>query len=484
MKYLMKKQIFILFALFCVKAICQETSTSDQVLTQEASNSLYKYFSEKIPSELLETITYPAGENNIKISFFVNNEKSAFDVTTNTRRNTELNKKLISAFEEYPFKNLSIDFNTSKKYEIAVITRKYGKNIVNPTYEIIEETPPNCTSCNDLNFYKDIKKCISDKIRFYFYDKIDFSLANSLSNKDENIAIKIKLQIDTLGVLNVLNIESPQIFKENITKIVSDFPNQFTPYKRGDKSIAYLYNFNLLFKKGDAPKPKEQEIYFDSIFKPTTDNNFAIYLKNNLSAEDIKKANLNRINNRLVLYFELQNDDTPFEISTNLRSKSLENKIIELFKNYNFSNLNIVDKHPFNKYFTSLIVFENGEHIVKTNSIIGYNRGAIFYGCESAKTVQEMRNCFSREIQLLFSSRFNVNLPSKLRLDPGILRINILFKVNKEGKIEDITSNAPHEKLKEEIERVMKKLPKLEPAVFGREKVKVSHSIPFTLRIE
>ena len=480
----MKKQILILFTLICFNINCQESSTSDQVLNQDANSSLYQYFSEKIPSELLEIVTYPARDSNIRISFFVNNEKNAFNIATNTRRNNALNKKLINAFEEYPLKNLSIDFDTSKKYEFAVITRKYGKNLIASTFEIFEETAPNCTSCNDLNFYTDIKKCITDKIRFYFYDKINFSLATNLSNKDEDITLKIKVQIDTLGILRVQNIDAPEIFKQNITKIVSDFPHQFTPYKKGDKSIPYFYNFNLQFKKGDAPKAKEPEIYFDSIFKPTTDNKFATYLKNNLSVEDIKKANLNRINDRLVLYFELQKDGTPFEISTNLRSKSLENKIIELFKNYNISNLNIVDKQQFNKYFTSLIVFENGEYIVKTNSIIGYSRGAVFNGCESTKTVQEMRNCFSREIQLLFSSKFNSKLPNKLRLDPGILRINIVFKVSKEGEIVDITSNAPHEKLKEEILRVMEKLPKLEPAVFGREKVKARYSIPFTLRIE
>lgn len=473
----MKKILFLLLLISY-----QIKSQSELQINKTTKDSLFLFLSERIPEPLLKNVVYPNSDNKIKLIFYINKEKIPFNLRTNSVRNNDLNKILIESFKDFSLANLNLDFKTKNKYEIDVIEWGYGINKIASSFQITEIKAPNCVSCSDLDFYQDIETCIQNKLRYYFYDNIDFSLANQLS--EEKISLKLKLEIDTLGTLKLKSIDAPENFKEQITNSVKNFPTPFIPLEINRKPTSYSYNFNLAFNKGDTPKSKELDVTFDSIFKPNTTNKFANYLKKNLTAEDVKNANLNRINDRLTLYFELQKNGDPFEIRTNARSKNLENKLIYLFKNYNIDSLNFVDKNDFNQYFTSLIVFENGENIIKTNSIIGYSRHPIHNFCQNSINSTEAKNCFSRQVQIHFSKNFKHSIIKKLRLDPGNHRVFINFKIDKEGNLKDISCRAPHEKIKDEVIRIMEKLPNVQPAVVGREKATIGYSIPFTIQVE
>lgn len=479
----MKRILSIFLLVSSISLFSQEgySVEKDSISNEE---KLAIFFKENIPKKLLKNITYPDNSNEIKISFYVNKENLPFRIFTNTSRDKELNELLIASFKKYPIKELKYPFNTKKKYSFRIIKREFGENNILIDSVFTETIIPNCSTCNDLDFYIDIQKCINDKIRFYYYKNIDFSLANKISTNNDKITLKLNLYVDSSGVLNIKSFEGPEIFEENIQLVTKNFPETFSPSTINHELKTYSYNFSLSFKKGDFPEAKEPEVYFDSIFKPTTTNDFAIYLKDNLSLQDIKNANLNKINDRISIYFELDSFGKPKEITTTSRSKNLENKIIELFKNYNLNNLNFVDKHPFNRYFTSIIVFENGVNIVKTNSIISYNRSPMYKGCEKSVSVKEARNCFSRQIQIHFARKFNTKIINTLKLSPGPKRIYIYFMVDKKGKITNITCKAPHKKITDEVLKVMKKLPKVKPAIFGRKKVNINYNIPFTLIVE
>jgi hypothetical protein len=442
------------------------------------------YFKKQVPERFLKNITYPKDNSKIIISFYINKENIPFDVTTNSARNKELSMRLITAFEEYPLQNLNINFKTEKKYTFQIISKLDDTNVINQNPEINEISAPNCSECSDLDFYKDIENCIKKKIENYFYNTIDYSLAKNMPTEDDTMLLGIELFINTLGVLKLKKLKSPSVFKEHIETIIDDFNEKLTPKMINDRPKNYNYYFFQILKKGKKPKNKELNIYFDSIFKPTTSNYFAIYLKDNLTDKDVKNANLNRLKNRISLYFELDKKGKPFEITTTSRSKKLENKIITLFKNFDFEKLNFVEKNRFNRYFTSIIIFENEKNIIKTNSIIGYNRGALFIGCENSKNVKAARACFSRQVQVYFSKKFRTRIMNTLGLSTGRKRIFIGFKVDKTGRITDITCRAPHKKIKQEVIRVMKKLPEVKPAVFGRKTVNIKYSIPFTLIVE
>ena len=85
----------------------------------------------------------------------------------------------------------------------------------------------------------------------------------------------------------------------------------------------------------------------------------------------------------------------------------------------------------------------------------------VFPGCEKSSNIKNAKKCFSKNIQMHFSKKFDTSLPKKLKLNPGKKRILIQFKIDEKGKIADINVNAPHKKIVQEVIRVMKKLPKV-----------------------
>ncbi len=438
------------------------------------------YFKEKISKYLLNNITYPRNNNNLEISFYVNKESIPFNIRLNSMRNPKLNQALIKAFKLYPLENFNINFDTKKQYSFRVITKKMGKNIISCDDSLTKTTAPNCIACQDLDFYVDIQRCVNNQLKEYFYNTIDYSLVKK-DEADERIFLNIRLFIDQNGFLRLRKVKAPIEFKDHIKSIVEKYTQVFTPKTVNNNSVNYNYTFARSFKAGEKPKSEKLFKNFDSIFKPSNNNKFAQYLSKNLTEKEISNANLNRVNNRLSIYFELDKKGLPIEVSTNSRSKKLEEKIISLFKNFNLNDFTFINKNHLNRYFTPVIVFKDGKNSIKTNNIMGYNRIPILTACKEVKTSKEARKCFSRQVQMYFAKKFNTNLPNKLKLNPGRKRIFIGFKINKKGKIADIKVRAPHKKIKEEVIRVMKKLPKASPAIYGNEPVDIKFSIPFTL---
>lgn len=479
----MKKYLFLL-TLFTFNTFCQISKKNQQTSVDSiSSNKVNLYFKEKIPENLLKNITFPKNNTNIEISFFVNKEKIPFNIQVNSVRNTSLNNALINAFKKYPLNNFDINFDTRKKYSFQIISKGSNSNIINYNNSISETSPVNCNSCKDLDFFPDIETCIHQKINDFFYEKIDYSLAKT-NDYNTQISLKISLFIDQNGFLKLKTVEAPTEFKEHIKNIVKKYSEIFTPKTKDNNSIPYDYKYFSTFKAGGTPKKVKIFNNFDSIFNPSTKNKFSEYLSKNLKVEEINNANLNRINKILYLYFELDKKGKPFQITTNSRSKELEEKIISLFKNYDLNNFIFFNKKKLNKYFSPIIIFENDKNIIKTNNIIGYSRSPIFPVCNNSKTTKEAYNCFSKQIQSHFIRKFNTKLPNKLGLSTGRKKVFINFRINKKGKIDNIKVRAPHIKIKEEVIRVMSKLPKVSPGIFGNKPVNIKYSIPFTLLIE
>ena len=102
-----------------------------------------------------------------------------------------------------------------------------------------------------------------------------------------------------------------------------------------------------------------------------------------------------------------------------------------------------------------------------------------FPGCASGD-----KDCFSKMVQKHFSRNFDSDLPNNLDLSAGKKRVFIGFKVAVNGDIVDVQVRAPHVKIKEEVIRVMRSLPKMTPGKQGGEKVVVNFNIPFTLLVD
>lgn len=120
-----------------------------------------------------------------------------------------------------------------------------------------------------------------------------------------------------------------------------------------------------------------------------------------------------------------------------------------------------------------------GEKIV---SFLILEESPIYPGCKGSR--KEIKTCFSKEIQNLFSNNFNKDLPNQLYLAGGKYRVYIGFKVNHNGNVVDVkVRRVPNKKIKEEVLRVMSLFPKVIPGKQRGEVIGVKYSIPFTINV-
>lgn len=102
-----------------------------------------------------------------------------------------------------------------------------------------------------------------------------------------------------------------------------------------------------------------------------------------------------------------------------------------------------------------------------------------FPGCNTGD-----KDCFSKMVQKHFSRNFDAKLPNSLGLSAGKKRIFIGFKVDVNGDVVGIKVRAPHVKIKEEVIRVMRSLPKMTPGKQNGQEVIVNYNIPFALMVD
>jgi protein TonB len=107
----------------------------------------------------------------------------------------------------------------------------------------------------------------------------------------------------------------------------------------------------------------------------------------------------------------------------------------------------------------------------------------IFPGCESKKNNAERKACMSEKVSKLVNRKFNTELGADLGLS-GVNRIFVSFKIDKKGNIVNIRSRAPHPRLEQEAERVIKLLPKMTPGKQRGKPVGVLYSLPITFKVE
>ena len=103
-------------------------------------------------------------------------------------------------------------------------------------------------------------------------------------------------------------------------------------------------------------------------------------------------------------------------------------------------------------------------------------------GCERGSN-SEKRKCMSDKIAKFVQRKFNTDLAGDLGLS-GRLRINVIFKIDKNGNVVGVRSRAPHPRLEKEAARVINMLPKMKPGRQRGKAVIVPYSLPITFQVQ
>ena len=126
-----------------------------------------------------------------------------------------------------------------------------------------------------------------------------------------------------------------------------------------------------------------------------------------------------------------------------------------------------------------IVEVEEVEEVIEDVSFMIIEDVPVFPGCKGNKA--ELKKCFSKKVQKHFSRKFDADLPNELGLSAGRKRVFIGFKIDKTGNIVNVNARAPHPKIKSEVIKVMKQLPRMKPGKQRGKPVGVKYSIPFTL---
>jgi hypothetical protein len=156
-----------------------------------------------------------------------------------------------------------------------------------------------------------------------------------------------------------------------------------------------------------------------------------------------------------------------------------------LFTNSNvFYNLEKLDYKFIDENTTGLKPWRENTQISQTEVPFSkVDQAPIFLGSEESNTETSSKKTFTEAIAKHINDNFNRDIAKTANL-VGKQRIAIGFKVDKKGEIKEVKARTPHIVLKNEAIRVIKKLPKMKPAIHNNEKVGMIFSIPVIFNVE
>ncbi len=230
------------------------------------------------------------------------------------------------------------------------------------------------------------------------------------------------------------------------------------------------YNFSYSLKQGEEMSTETKKLIdkYETFLKANPD-----YVSWALFDEETKTGSfsVHSINEKVPAGYEYrpsmigsENDKPPYKIYVNFKSipeteesrKQDEEKLLKLkeeFKNASEVPFSVVDEVP------------------------------VFPGCEALANNEERKKCMSENIAMHVNRNFNTKLADSLGLK-GKQRINVIFKINKEGDVTGVRSRAAHPALEAEAIRVIKLLPKMKPGVNNGKKVIVPYSLPIIFQVQ
>lgn len=145
------------------------------------------------------------------------------------------------------------------------------------------------------------------------------------------------------------------------------------------------------------------------------------------------------------------------------------------------------DNNSESKIDESSIVYETdeGEYVPETITLSLVQTAPVFPGCEKySKDLLKSKKCFSKKITKFFNRNFDTDVANELELH-GIQSIKSYFIIDSNGEIKpDIRTSRTHPKIAEEIKKVLKDLPKMQPATQNGKKVNLMYSLPVRFMIE
>lgn len=106
----------------------------------------------------------------------------------------------------------------------------------------------------------------------------------------------------------------------------------------------------------------------------------------------------------------------------------------------------------------------------------------IYPGCKGNN--ENLKKCMSVSVQAFILSIFDVSITEDIGLNPGKQRMFVSFIIDKQGKIGDVQVKAPHQRLKDELIRIIDLLPEMKPGKHKNKTVSVKINLPISIEVQ
>jgi len=108
----------------------------------------------------------------------------------------------------------------------------------------------------------------------------------------------------------------------------------------------------------------------------------------------------------------------------------------------------------------------------------------VFPGCEKYEGKKDkLKECMQRKIERFVRKHFNQEIASDIGAS-GRIRINVMFVVDKDGRVTNIQARSSYKELKDEAIRVISMLPRMKPGEQRGKPVRVIYSLPIIFQVD
>jgi hypothetical protein len=319
------------------------------------------------------------------------------------------------------------------------------------------------------------KQDIKDKIQFFLSEKLSPEFIKRVLKPGDYIEFNYEIIIDKSGqvitnktLVNTTN----NYFNSKVIRYLNTLP-KFTPAvtKITKEPYPFVFNNDAEFFIND--EYKLIPLYRIKILEPykiETDNEDILSLYDSINTQNDYPKPLD-----VKAYFSTSETKQITKIKVHSNNIAINNLItdsitqLEVNKPKLFSAL-----HTNKNYALNLLI---------NKTKVNPDKYPVYKGCNEKLNKDKQLKCMSKKINKFINKEFNSNLAANLGLI-GRQKILVGFKVNEKGEVFNVMVRAPHPELRKEMLRVIKKLPKMQPAMKNGKPITILFSIPIIFVVD
>ncbi len=342
------------------------------------------------------------------------------------------------------------------------------------TYEQIDSVSPNVITYSKLKNFNEKDT--------YFNKNIDNS--NSVTTYSK------------LGIKNKKNNNNARAKATTYSKLGKSSKNPYFSKNIDNSSSVKTYTQLNSYKKEKKKELKQKKEPKKTSIKPSITKQKSNKQKENFTSnvtsytkikktKKIKKRKEKKYNN-VTSYSKLKKEKKKKtqKFSSNVTTYTKLKKKKERNNTTNYSKPKTVKKPLTYNAKKNVLVYHN-KALNKAENINKIDSSPIYPGCENKNSERDKKSCLLTSVSKFSINNFNTSIAKEANLSKGIYETRVLFVIDKNGysKAYKVLGNW-HPKIKNELKRIIRQLPKMKPGKTENQNIDVKYSIklPFIVK--